>query len=59
MANFDKALEAMKKAYEANKNNNKAMKAPAPAVYYVAVLGVVSEQGGREELAENQNSYQQ
>ncbi|WP_317362933.1 hypothetical protein [Campylobacter helveticus] len=24
MANFDKALEAMKKAYEANKNNNKA-----------------------------------
>lgn len=52
---FDKTLEAMKKAYEANKNN-KVMKAPAPAVYYVAVLGVVSEQGGREELAENQTA---
>ncbi|MCW1360687.1 DUF4879 domain-containing protein [Campylobacter sp. US33a] len=50
---FDKSLEAMKKAYEANKNN-KAMRAPAPPVYYVAVLGVISQQGGREELKEGQ-----
>ena len=44
---FDKTLEAMKKAYEANKNN-KAMK--APAVTEVQILKIESTQGGYERV---------
>lgn len=44
---FDKSLEAMKKAYEANKNN-KAMRAPAPPVSEVQILEIESTQGGYE-----------
>ncbi len=44
---FDKSLEAMKKAYEANKNN-KAMRAPAPPVSEVQILEIQSTQGGYE-----------
>ncbi|EPA9305394.1 TPA: DUF4879 domain-containing protein [Campylobacter coli] len=50
---FDKAIERMKKAYEANKNN-KAMRAPAPPVTYADVVQVYSQQGGYEDLAEGQ-----
>lgn len=44
---FDKSLEAMKKAYEANKNN-KATRASAPPVTEVQILEVVSTKGGYE-----------
>ena len=44
---FDKSLEAMKRAYEANKNN-KATRASAPPVTEVQILEVVSTKGGYE-----------
>lgn len=44
---FDKSLEAMKKAYEANKNN-KVTRASAPPVTEVQILEVVSTKGGYE-----------
>ncbi len=49
---FDKALEEAKKAYK--KQGQKQVRASAPNVYYVAILGVISEKGGREELSEGQ-----
>lgn len=52
---FDKALERMKKAYEANKNN-KAMRASAPPVSLVDIVQVYSQQGGTEILSEGQTS---
>ncbi|PZT47419.1 DUF4879 domain-containing protein [Helicobacter valdiviensis] len=51
---FDKSLETMKKAYEANKNN-KAMRASAPPVTQVLVLDVCSTKyGGCEYIDDNQ-----
>ena len=44
---FDKSLEAMKRAYKANKNN-KATRASAPPVTEVQILEVVSTKGGYE-----------
>ena len=44
---FDKSLEAMKKAYEAYKNN-KATRASVPPVTEVQILEVVSTKGGYE-----------
>ncbi|TLD81387.1 DUF4879 domain-containing protein [Helicobacter sp. MIT 11-5569] len=51
---FDKSLERMKKAYEANKNN-KAVRGPAPPVTQVLVLNVCSTKyGGCEYIDDNQ-----
>lgn len=58
---LDKALERMKKAYEANKNN-KDSKAAAPAVSEVAIVAVCSQQqagqllNGCEDILDNQTS---
>lgn len=58
---LDKALERMKKAYEANKNNE-ATKVAAPPVSEVAIMSVCSQQqagqlqNGCEEIQDNQTS---
>lgn len=52
---LDKALERMKKAYEANKNN-KDSKAAAPAVSAVYILQVCSSNAGCEYITEGQTS---
>lgn len=50
---FDKTLEKMKKAFNAN---SKASKAPAPPVSYVTIEGIVSQKGGKEVIAEGQTT---
>ena len=48
---FDRTLEKMKKAFNAN---SKASKAPAPPVSCVTIEGIVSQKGGKEVIVEGQ-----